>query len=86
LIDVAQAYSFDPNDLRITSITRLGNGHILLQCLGAPNRLNTVQFSPDLVTPFYFLASVMADGNGVFPYEDTASGPLTKRFYRLALP
>jgi hypothetical protein len=86
LIDVAQAYSFDPNDLRITSITRLGNGHILLQCLGAPNRLNTVQFSPDLVTPFYFLASVMADVNGVFPYEDTASGPLTKRFYRLALP
>jgi hypothetical protein len=86
LIDVAPAYSFDPNDLRITSITRLANGHIMLQCHGAPNRLNTVQFSPDLITPFYFLASVMADLNGIFQYEDTAATPLTKRFYRLTLP
>jgi hypothetical protein len=87
LIDVAQAYSFDPNDLRIISITRLANGHIVLQCHGAPNRLNTVQFSPDLITPFYFLNSVMADANGIFQYEDTTAGPpLSKRFYRLALP
>jgi hypothetical protein len=86
LIDVAPAYTFDPNDLRITSITRLPNGHILLQCHGAPSRLNTVQSSPDLnTTPFYFLASVMADANGIFQYEDT-NPPPNKGFYRLALP
>ncbi len=86
LIDVAPAYSFDPNDLRITSITRLANGNVVLQCHGAPNRLNTIQFSPDLITPFYFLNSVMADANGIFQFVDTTAGPLTKRFYRLALP
>jgi hypothetical protein len=87
LIDVAQGYSFDPNDLRITSITRMANGHILLGCRGAANRLNTVQFTDDLLTqPFYFIASVMADANGLFQYEDVNSGPLDKRFYRLALP
>ncbi|HJT80085.1 MAG TPA: hypothetical protein VJ719_02715 [Chthoniobacterales bacterium] len=86
LIDVAQGYSFDPNDLRITAITKLGNGHILLNCHGAPNRLNSVQFTDDLLNlPFYFLASVMADANGNFQFEDTATPP-TKRNYRLALP
>ena len=85
LIDVAPAYSFDPTDLRIISITRLPNGHILLQCHGKPNAPNTIQFSPDLVTPFYFLASVVADANGNFQYEDPAPPP-TKQFYRLALP
>ena len=86
LIDVAPAYSFDPNDLRITSISRLADGHILLGCHGAPNRLNTVQSSADLITdPFYFLASVMADANGNFQYEDT-NPPAGKGFYRLTLP
>jgi hypothetical protein len=72
--------------LKITSITRLQNGHIVLQCQGAPSQPNTIRASPDLITPFSFLTSVMADANGMFQYEDTASGPLTKRFYRLTLP
>jgi hypothetical protein len=84
LIDVAQGYVFDPAPLKIISITRLANGHILLQCLGIPDQLNTIQASPDLIMPFTNLASIMADVTGAFHYEDTNPG--TKRFYRLAFP
>ena len=84
LIDVAQGYVFEPSPLQITSITRPANGHILLTCLGAPNALNTVQASPDLIMSFTPLASVLADANGMFTYED--ANPGTKRFYRLSLP
>ena len=68
LIDVARGYVFDPTPLKIISITRLPNGHILLNCLGAPNVLNTVQVSPDLVTSFTPLATVMADSTGAFQF------------------
>jgi hypothetical protein len=86
LIDVSQGYVFDPAPLRIISITRLPNGHILLQCLGIPDQLNTIQASPDLITPFTNLASVMADVTGAFQFEDPNAGSFTKRFYRLAYP
>ena len=86
LIDVTQGYVFDPAPLKIVSITRLANGHILLQCLGVPDQLNTIEASPDLVTPFTPLASVMADVTGAFQYEDAGASSLTKRFYRLAYP
>ncbi|MFL6516124.1 MAG: hypothetical protein ACJ8M1_13985 [Chthoniobacterales bacterium] len=86
LVDVAQPYVFDLTELKITSITRLGNGHIVLQCQGVPNQLNTIQSSIDLSAGFSFLDSVMADGNGMFQYEDMNSGPLTREFYRLTLP
>jgi hypothetical protein len=48
--------------------------------------LNTIQASPDLITPFTNLASVMADVTGAFQYEDTNAGNFPKRFYRLSLP
>ncbi len=68
---------------KISSIQRLGNGHILLQCVGEPNVANTVQASTSL-TGFLSIASVVADSLGKFPYEDMSPG--TRRFYRLALP
>src|SRR3954467_4220236 len=86
LIDVAQPYVFDPTELRIISITRLGNGHIVLQCQGVPNQLNTIQSSIDLTAGFSFLDSVMADTNGMFQYDDGSSVGLTEKFYRLTLP
>ncbi len=86
LIDVAQAYVFDPAQLQILSITRLPNGHILLNCLGSPNALNTVQASPDLVIPFAPIASVPANAAGVFQYDDPGAVGLDKRFYRISLP
>ena len=84
LIDVAQSYVFDPAPLKIISITRLPNGPIILNCLGVPNVLNSVQVSPDLISGFTPLASVMADANGFFQYEDVKAD--TKRFYRLSYP
>jgi hypothetical protein len=86
LIDVAQGYVFDPAPLQIISITRLANGHILLKCVGVPDQLNTIQASPDLLTPFTNLTSVMADVTGAFQYEDVNSGSFTRRFYRLTYP
>ena len=86
LIDVAPAYVVDPAPLKIVSITHLPNGHILLQCLGIPDQLNTIETSPDLLTPFTPLGSVMADVTGVFQFEDTNAGSFAKRFYRLAYP
>jgi hypothetical protein len=68
----------------IISITRLTNGHVLLQCFGVSNVGNTIQFSPNLVTPFNLLTTVPADANGAFQYEDANAG--TMRFYQLAFP
>ncbi len=86
LIDVVQPYIFDPTELKITNITRLTNGHILLDCLGAANFSNTIEYSPDLVTPFTFLGRVIAGPTGFFQFEDADATNLTKRFYRLTLP
>ena len=69
----------------IVSITRVGND-IVLQCLGAPNGVNTVQFSPDLVTQFSTLATRTANAAGAFSFTDVNAVSLTKRFYRLAFP
>jgi hypothetical protein len=86
LIDVSQGYVFDPAPLKIISITHLANGHIFLDCLGVPDQLNTIQVSPDLITPFTPLATKMADVTGAFQFEDVNAGSFTKRFYRLSYP
>jgi hypothetical protein len=71
---------------KIYSISRMANGHILLQCFGAANTLNTIQASPDLSTPFTTLGTMMADDQGAFQYEDTGAANFPSRFYRLAFP
>jgi hypothetical protein len=75
--------------LKINSITHLANGHIVLQCLGVPNRVNNVQASPDLSSGSFVTLlppPVAADASGAFQYEDTNAGSFTKRFYRLSFP
>ncbi len=75
--------------LKILSITRDANGHILLQCLGVPNQVNNLQVSPDLSPGSFmtiFPSANAADGTGAFPYDDAAAVGLTKRFYRLTYP
>ena len=76
-----------PPQVQITSVTPLTNGHVVLQCLGAPNQVNNLQASPDLragsftpVSP----APPVADATGAFEYDDDVNAlGLTKRFYRL---
>lgn len=72
--------------LKITSIARLPNGHIVLQGIGDPNTIYTIQTSPDL-SPDSFGAIGLdtSDNAGAWEFEDTgASG--TRRFYRAILP
>ncbi len=70
---------------RIISITRVGND-IVLQCLGAPSTTYTIQFSPDLVTQFSFLATRTANATGAFSLTDMNAVSLGKRFYRVTFP
>jgi hypothetical protein len=75
--------------LKITSIARLTNGHIVLQCFGVPNQVNNLQVSPDLSPGSFGAISpppVAADNTGAFQYDDAGAVGLTKRFYRLSFP
>jgi uncharacterized delta-60 repeat protein len=75
--------------LKILSITRPANGHIVLQCLGVPNQVNDLQVSPDLSAGSFGPISpppVAADNSGAFQYDDAGAVGLTKRFYRLTYP
>jgi hypothetical protein len=71
---------------KISSITRLGNGHIFLQGFGAANVTDTIEVSPDLMTMFTTLGTVTTDSDGAFQYEDTDAGNFPIRFYRLSSP
>jgi hypothetical protein len=71
--------------VKITSITYPATNTIHLNCVGAPNVVNRVEWSPDLSpNSFHTLSSVAADANGAFQYDDTSAG--TKKFYRGAYP
>jgi hypothetical protein len=76
-----------PPAVKITSITRLLNGHIVLQGVGVPNAGHTIQASPDL-SPNSFLAigTATADATGALQYDDASAVGLTKQFYRLSFP
>jgi hypothetical protein len=71
--------------LTILSITHPAGNTIHLQCLGVPDALNRIEFSPDLSPgSFTTLAQVSADAAGAFQYDDTNAG--AAKFYRLAYP
>jgi hypothetical protein len=71
--------------LQINSITHPVNNHIVLQCLGVPNRTNRIEASPDLSAgSFTTIGSVSVDATGLFQFEDPSPG--TKRFYRAVFP
>jgi len=81
------AYEFNGLPLRITSITRPDSTHILLQGIGVPNAIYSVQASAEL-TPnsFEFLGSAAADVSGFWQYTDAPPAGLTRRFYRATFP
>ena len=75
--------------MKILSITRAANGHILLQCLSAPNQINILQAAPDLNPGSFmtlFPGPAAANGLGEFQYDDATAPGLTKRFYRIVFP
>ncbi len=73
-------------NLKIVSITDPATSTIHLDCRGVAGVINRIESSPDLSPgSFQTIASVVADSNGVFTYDDTnATGP--KKFYRVAYP
>ncbi len=75
--------------LKILSIARPANGHVLLQCLGTPNQVNNLQTASD-PSPASFMTLApppeAADGTGAFLYDDAGAVGLTMRFYRLRSP
>ncbi len=69
----------------IVSITRPASNTIHLEGLGQPNAPNRIESSPDLSEDsFKTLATVMADANGAFQYDDTDAG--ATKFYRAEYP
>lgn len=86
--DAADIGAFEGTALKITSIARLANGHILLQGLGTPNRPHAVEASPSLAPNSFtsFPSMPMADGTGVLQFDDATAASPTKQFYRLRFP
>ena len=80
------AFEFGGGPLKITSITRLSNGHIVLQGFGVPGLAHTLYFSPDLSSGFTAPTPLTADAAGALTYDDAGAVGLTKRFYRLTFP
>jgi hypothetical protein len=75
--------------LHITAITRLTNGHILVQGTGAPNTTYHIEISPDL-SPNSFGrpldGQVNSSPTGALQYEDVNAGNFSRRFYRFTYP
>jgi hypothetical protein len=78
-----------PVSLKITSIARLTNGHIVLQGLGVAGAVHTIQRSTTTPAAESFsgsLSPTTADGAGVINFEDMTSTGLETGFYRLTYP
>ncbi len=74
--------------LKILSITKPPNGHIIVQCLGVPNVVNNLQAASNPSPASFVTLSPpppTADNAGAFQYDDAAAD-LTKRFYRIVYP
>jgi hypothetical protein len=72
--------------LKITAITRLTNGHMMISGTSDPLLSLQIQASPDLVAPFAKIGSTTSDPTGAFQFEDVDAATFTKRFYRAAYP
>jgi hypothetical protein len=72
--------------LKILSITPMANGHFFLNGLGIPGATNTLQSVASINGAFVPLASVSADANAAWHYEDAPPPGLASRFYRLSFP
>lgn len=81
------AFELNGLPLRITSITRLANGRIMLQGAGVISGVHTIHASPDLgFDSFGRIGNATADSLGTWQYQDNDASGLTKRFYRASFP
>jgi len=81
------AFEFGGPPLRMTSIQRLANGHVVLQAIGVPGAAHTVERAHGLAAPaFGPLAPATADSSGRIEFTDTTAVDLDRAFYRLTFP
>lgn len=80
------AFEYGNTALRITSITRPSDGSIIVQGIGLPNALHSVQVSPNLTSGFTTLGPIFSDGSGNLQFEDSDADTLPQRFYRFRFP
>jgi glucose/arabinose dehydrogenase len=74
-----------PN-VQIDKVTKLVNGHILVQGSGVPFKVHNVQASPDLIQAFVTIGPATAGGNGNFQFDNADAPSFAKRFYRVTYP
>jgi hypothetical protein len=81
------AFELGDSALRITSITRPANGSIVLQGVGLPNALHTIEASPiPDGASFTAIAPIQSDAAGHLQYQDNDASSFLKRFYRFTFP
>jgi hypothetical protein len=69
----------------VVSLTHPASNTIHLECIGRAEAPNRIESSPDLSeNSFTTLATIKADKDGTFEYDDTDAG--TKKFYRARFP
>jgi len=77
---------FDALFLKITSLNRAPNGHLIIFGRTAPMTTIQIQSSSDMSQSFEMIGSATSDANGVFQFEDNDAAALSKRFYRAIYP
>jgi hypothetical protein len=70
----------------ITAMQRLGNGHVLLKGIGPNNHTGTIEWASTLKSLPQILATVAADSNGNFQYDDGSTNANSRRFYWISSP
>jgi hypothetical protein len=76
-----------PAPLQVNAITRLTNGHVVVQANATPNSTYTIEASPDLsAESFTALETVTSNASGLLHYEDANAGKFSQRFYRFTYP
>ena len=82
----AYEYNSLTPSLKISSITHLATGDIILQGLGVASAPHTVQVSSTLTSGFSYFATTTSDAAGAVQFDDEGAIGATKRFYRLTFP
>lgn len=69
----------------ITSVTRPGGGHFIINGQTVPEVSVTIEASTDLIS-YTTIGAVRSDSMGVFHFEDINAGSFQRRFYRALFP
>lgn len=72
--------------LKLDSIDRLTNGHLVISGHAGPLRLIQIDGSSDPGHRFTTIGSVTSDATGAFQFEDADAAMFARRFYRASFP